>query len=653
MRTLSGEWLRLEMEEDGTGVVLEDTVRRVRWRLDESTRLAARDVPRSDRGAFRSSTRDARVAQLQPGEAEKAGEDAIRAIHPSPCGSVVLRWVVGGDGLRVFAEPEGANGATALALPGTFRPEGESGFLAAVPLGQGVLHTGKGPEFYRILAGHGHGGGLNLSMFGQIAARGGLVAVGETNLDGRVLWEKAGDGQVRLMWCQLPSLGGLGYPRETVLLPTDSSLTALCKRYRQYVIEKGDPRLFWTIKDAKWYSFSNAKRIEWARRLIDREHGGLDGIHYDVLCCSDMREDYHPAHRSDARADAEARKQMLQYAASKGLIVPSEGFWDAMAPHYDLGSTKFAHILGGDEYCTVPMTMLVYHDSMIHMWWEVDNYNNPEHRTQVARGHAPRLFWGGGSPRLQSAIDALLGCPPDLFPFGLQYNYVPHNHPNVYTYRFRLEHESVREAIEYAKPVMALHRRTPAATRASVGAGPCACPSWGRGRARGPAPTRPPGPRWRGPGNRLRRRDARPRQLRQRRPRIACRRPPAAGELAGIVTVEWRRSRRLFLPARGCGIITCGLRRRTRDEGTGPHYGGPGSLPWTTDHPRHADHGLRHSSAGRQRHGVGGDPARISGGRGRRHRTGSALRSVGFLRQGSPHPREGRHRGLNSGSSPT
>ena len=55
------------------------------------------------------------------------------------------------------------------------------------------------------------------------------------------------------------------------------------------------------------------------------------------------------------------------------------------APSYDIGSVKIATPVHDDWY-TVPMTALVYHDSLVHDWWEVDNYNNPHHRSQGARG---------------------------------------------------------------------------------------------------------------------------------------------------------------------------------------------------------------------------------------------------------------------------
>jgi hypothetical protein len=223
--------------------------------------------------------------------------------------------------------------------------------------------------------------------------------------------------------------------------------------------EDGKPVMAWQIGDRKWFRLSPARRDMWARKFMDGGIRGLDAVHYDVLACVRFQEDHSPASRADARADAEAMRGMLDETARRGYIVSSEGFLDRMTPHYDIGSTKFAHGLLHGEYAVVPMTMLVYHDSAIHTWWEVDNYNNPEHRTQFGRGLSERLWWSGGSPRLQSAMDALMGTPPDIFPFGAQYNYVPHSHPKTYLYRPSPDSEAVRTAVALALPVMALHRR--------------------------------------------------------------------------------------------------------------------------------------------------------------------------------------------------
>jgi len=565
MPELNAGKVRLAMDDDGTGVTVTDLARKTVWRLDEATRLATRDIGRFDCEAWRNG----KASPLGPGQARREGGNAIRTEYRGPAGTTSLRWAVEKDRIRVVAEPvEGSAGANGLSLPGTFRPEGP--FLSAVPLGQGVLHTGRGPAFFRPLTGSGHGGGYTLSMFGQVSGKGGLAVIAETDADASLHWEKTGADRINLHWVQHPSMGALAYPRETVIVPTAPDTASACNAYRRHVMaagrfrswdEKiaerpvlerlfgaaivfvgyvqdgkldyaeafrrlkamgvdracvlpilmastldmgtvmggpptdlrgllplirelgwlagsfiyltdgpeeggglrigadGKPNMAWQIGDRKWFRFSPARRAEWARRFLDGDLKGLDAVHYDVLTCVRFQEDYSPGSRTDARQDAEAMREMLDETTRRGLIVSSEGFLDRMTPHYDIGSTKFAHGFLPGEYAVVPMTMLVYHDSAIHTWWEVDNYNNPEHRTQFGRGLSERLWWNGGSPRLQAAMDALMGTPPDIFPFGAQYNYVPHEHPKTYLYRPSLDSVAVRTAVECAKPVMALHER--------------------------------------------------------------------------------------------------------------------------------------------------------------------------------------------------
>ncbi len=544
------------MQADGTDVLLEDLASRTCWRLDESTRFVAKDVPRFDHAAYAGAA----VALTGKGTATKLGEHTIRSVHHTPAGTLTLRFVMEQDRLRVIAEADGTHGVTSLALPGTFRPD-DGGFLSVVPSCQGVLHTGKGPAFYKPLSAKGHHDGFTMSMFGQLGDRAALVVIAESDADAVLHWEKTSAGEVRLMWLQHPSMGTLSYDREVVILPSENSVTSVCKCYRHYVIEQGrfrsweeklfgaalvflgyfqdhdcdyaaslrrlrqmgidkevvypmwcrttcdtktvmnadsadtrthaalaeqlgylpgsfiyivdgqegsgdlmlqrdgQPYLAWQINEMKWHNLSADSAAAWAQRFLDHEHSGLQFVHFDVLASRQLAEDFHPAHRADARADREGRRRILEYAGSKGLDVSSEGFFDRLTPYYDLGNSKYPLALGGDEYCVVPMTMLVYHDSAFHTWWEVDNYNNPHHRSQGGRGFWERLPFGGGFARQQACMDALMGTPPDIFPIGRQYCFVPENHPQVYFYRFTLDDPSVQRAIASAKPVMAPNRR--------------------------------------------------------------------------------------------------------------------------------------------------------------------------------------------------
>jgi hypothetical protein len=106
----------------------------------------------------------------------------------------------------------------------------------------------------------------------------------------------------------------------------------------------------------------------------------------------------------------------------------------------------------------VPMTSLVLHDSCLHDWWEVHNYNkNPG----FGPGPIPHglALGGSGRPRLKAAIDALHGYPPNVFPFGKQYAWIDIEKRTTYSFILQIDDEPVREALDAALPVANLHRR--------------------------------------------------------------------------------------------------------------------------------------------------------------------------------------------------
>jgi len=220
----------------------------------------------------------------------------------------------------------------------------------------------------------------------------------------------------------------------------------------------GSFRLSWRIDDVKWFRACPVRQVGISNAIQDSRMKGFTGHHFDVTASRGALECHHPDHPIDRREDEAWRRKVLGSARRRGLVVSSEGFWGTSAAHYDIGSVKIALPLH-EHWYTVPMTSLVYHDSLIHDWWEVDNYNNPHHRAQSRRGE--NYFpLGGGYARLQAAQDALAGWPPNVMPFGAQYAFIEGEMAKgTKLYRYNLDSPEVQEALELALPVARLHRR--------------------------------------------------------------------------------------------------------------------------------------------------------------------------------------------------
>jgi len=220
----------------------------------------------------------------------------------------------------------------------------------------------------------------------------------------------------------------------------------------------GDPDFGWQIDEVKWFRACPVRQVGISNAIQDSRMKGFTGHHFDVTASRAALECHHPDHPIDRREDEAWRRKVLGSARRRGLVVSSEGFWGTSAADYDIGSVKIALPLH-EHWYTVPMTSLVYHDSLIHDWWEVDNYNNPHHRAQFGRGE--NYFpLGGGYARLQAAQDALAGWPPNVMPFGAQYAFIEGEMAKgTELYRYSLDSPEVQEALELALPVARLHRR--------------------------------------------------------------------------------------------------------------------------------------------------------------------------------------------------
>ena len=218
----------------------------------------------------------------------------------------------------------------------------------------------------------------------------------------------------------------------------------------------------WKIDDQQWYLVCYSYLQEYQQRALAQEIPEMTWDHFDVLTCVPPMECHaldhprHLGHPSSRSQDREWVRDVFRIDQQAGLAVSSENFNDAYSLEYDLGSVKALPQYGPWGFWPVPLTMLVYHDSLIHSWWEIHSYNNPW-RGRMA-GLQNLFAYGGGRPRLMAAQDALMGCPPDVFTFGAQYGYTGHG-SDTFLYKYRFEDPEVQIALKAALPVARLHHR--------------------------------------------------------------------------------------------------------------------------------------------------------------------------------------------------
>jgi hypothetical protein len=156
------------------------------------------------------------------------------------------------------------------------------------------------------------------------------------------------------------------------------------------------------------------------------------------------------------REDMGWTRELLGIETNGNRIVSAEGFVDRYTVSYDIGSTKLLPAWGDVPSIPVPLTMLVFHDSTVHDWWEVHNYNeNPGFALAPHRLGAT----GSGAPEKKAAMDALYGCPPNLFPFGKQYAWADWETRRTFSFGVDVEDEPVQRAIRAALPVASLHKQ--------------------------------------------------------------------------------------------------------------------------------------------------------------------------------------------------
>jgi len=226
------------------------------------------------------------------------------------------------------------------------------------------------------------------------------------------------------------------------------------------VNNEGEKLFAWQIDDNKWQRVCTSVIAEQTEKASQGDFKAITWEHFDVVGCATIGECYdttHEHHRGKAvsrREDLQFARQAMHYSKRDNTcIVSAEGFNDLFSLDYDIGSVKAWPLYGPCQFWPVPLTGLVYHDSILHSWWEVHNYNNNQFN---------RLFdnyeYGGGRVNLQSAMDALYGAPPDVFPFGAQYGWTGKG-TETFTFRYRFEDDCVQYALKKALPITELHKK--------------------------------------------------------------------------------------------------------------------------------------------------------------------------------------------------
>jgi len=219
----------------------------------------------------------------------------------------------------------------------------------------------------------------------------------------------------------------------------------------------GELTLGWQIDDYKYYHVCSTFMEEFYRKRTRMKEMTWD--HFDVITCATNNECYaldHEAHLGkplNKTQDREYLRKLLLAAGEYGPV-SSENFNDAYSLEYDIGSVKALVQNSGFMYMPIPLTMLVYHDSIVHSWWEVHNYNCRYFR----RDRSPFYQYGGGGYELMAAMDALYGCPPDIHPFGAQYAWTGEGQ-KTWLYRFRFEDPETQLALKLALPVAKSHEK--------------------------------------------------------------------------------------------------------------------------------------------------------------------------------------------------
>ena len=565
MHRLANDSLILSVSDDGMSIAVQDRRRSARWELDATTwGFSARPMRRGEYSP---------LTPYGPGAAHKASERELTVTYPAPGGSVAYTWVLLPDGLEVRLLVQSTEVARA-SLPGHFVPQG-GGHQLLLPRKQGLLLRDGGPPYDRRVP---IGSDISLYMYGCLGRSGGMLMVAEDPTDVHLLYGKRDAGLYCLLEATACEVDGW-YQRRARLLLTDASVTAVCKRHRARLIERGDfvpwerkierkppltklfgsliafigynrgrntdyvesaralrefgfPTVFyypvrfnamvldfqmggdppvwlsddemaamreaggvlapwgwtfealddgsqqvraafrsdregrcipnWRIDDFVWNLVCTPYQARFAREQYKGDMAAMGWIHYDVNAIFGPRPCYRTDHQEHRGRPMTARQDLVHIGRLLGpdtngdRVVSSEGFDEFCTRFYDMGSNKYQPVPANPYHVPVPMTMLVFHDSTVHNWWELHTYNQTPFGGLTSDGMG---CVGSGHPEAKAAMDALYGCPPLVFPFGRQYGWADWATHRTFSFEVSLRDAEVRRALAAALPVARLHRR--------------------------------------------------------------------------------------------------------------------------------------------------------------------------------------------------
>ncbi len=564
---LGNALITLTVSSDGMSVNIEDRRRGVMWHLDAGT-CGYRTTP------FTGPQDNDQLIPFGAGVADQAAEGRIRVVTPVEGGVVERWWTLLPDGVEVQTMVRSA-AVMRVIHPGHFMT-GNDDLELLVPRNQGLLVRNVGAPF------RFHEAKAMLDMSGALSGQGGLLITQETAKECWIIWEKD-DAGIRVFHEMAPGSVEGWYPRISRIYPTGHSVTAVAKRHRRRLIERGaftgwdektarkpildklfgsliafigynqgrttdyvdsarrlrdagfesvlyypvrfmatnlgfqmggdhpillsdaeiadmqacgglvapwgwtyeslddgteaiqrafrtdaagQPIANWRIEQQTWYKNCTPYQAEVARRQFAGSMKAMDWIHYDVNAvrggeaCFNRAHDLHPgtATALSARDDERFAGELLGPAVNGNRIVSSEGFHEYLTRFYDIGSNKYLPVWGLSASCIpVPLTDLVFHDSMVHNHWELHSYNATPHFGGLSPDGG--LQMGAGLPEKKAALDALYGAPPLVFPFGRQYAWIDISTRKTFSFEIHLADDEVQRALAAALPVTRLHRR--------------------------------------------------------------------------------------------------------------------------------------------------------------------------------------------------